>query len=187
MGKLFTPEVIGTGFNTSNSLNTNFSNLEKALDKALSRTGEHPNAMLALLDMNNFDIINVKDLWTDNLFVDGLPVPSLADIQDLWRRLTPPPVTISGTYHVSEVDRFVVLRATGETTVVLPTDEQADPELPVGWYCFVQKLTDQSVKFECDGGTIESVDNSVEILEVNGWVSAVKTAPDTWALVGNLA
>ncbi len=185
MGKLFTPENINSGFNTTNSLNVNFDNIELALDKVLSRSGEAPNAMLALLDMNNFDIINIKDLWTDNLYVDGLPVPSLADIQDLWARLTPAPVTISGTYNISEPDRFRVLRATSTTDVVLPTDAQAT-DIPVGWYCFVQKLTTDSVTFS-GAVIIESVDNSVEILEENAWVSAIKTASNTWALVGNLA
>ena len=50
MGKLFTPVSLSSGFNTTNSLNTNFSAIETALDKCVSRDGESPNAMNTALD-----------------------------------------------------------------------------------------------------------------------------------------
>lgn len=203
MGKSFTPEIIGSGFNTTNSLNSNFAQIEQALNDALSRSGLHPNAMLALLDMNNHNIINVKELWTDDLYVDGERVPSLEDLQELWKeiqiiieefkdflqqwlddffaKINPMPKDISGTYTVDpEADEFRILRATAETTVVLPDSVEAP------WYCFVQKLTDETVQFQTSL-SVESVDSSVTILEQGGWVSATKTGSGTWALVGNMA
>lgn len=77
MGKLFTPEFIGSGFNTSNSLNTNFENLELALDKVLSRSGEQPNAMLADLDLNSFNIINAGSIFADEIVIDGQSLQDL--------------------------------------------------------------------------------------------------------------
>lgn len=82
MGKIFTPENISSGFNTTNSLNTNFDNIEAALDKCLSRTGETPNAMAVDLDMNNFDILNAGTVSCDTLVISGDGIPNLEQITD---------------------------------------------------------------------------------------------------------
>lgn len=83
MGKIFTPQSVASGFNTTNSLNTNFNNIEAAFDKCLSRTGETPNAMEAPLDMNNNDIINVGAIDVESITVAGQEIPSLEDLQNL--------------------------------------------------------------------------------------------------------
>lgn len=83
MGKLFTPQDVSSGFNTTNSLNTNFTNIETALDKCLSRTGETPNTMSAALDMNNNNLINAGLVSCDTLEVAGAEVPSLQSLQNL--------------------------------------------------------------------------------------------------------
>lgn len=84
MGKLFTPQDISSGFQTTDSLNNNFAAIEAALDACLSRTGETPNSMSADLDMNSNDIINLNSLSVDTLLVDGEEVPSLSDIQSTY-------------------------------------------------------------------------------------------------------
>lgn len=81
MGKVYTPEVIGSGFQTTNSLNTNFTNIETALEDCLSRSGATPNAMSAALDMGTNDILNAGTVNCTSLLIDGSQVPSLADIQ----------------------------------------------------------------------------------------------------------
>ena len=81
MGKVFTPENINSGFHTNNSLNTNFENIETALEDCLSRSGASPNAMSAALDMNNNDILNVGSIDVASITVDGSAIPSLADVQ----------------------------------------------------------------------------------------------------------
>lgn len=83
MGKLFTPQDILSGFQTTDSLNNNFAAIETALDACLSRTGEAPNTMEADLDMNSNDILNLNSLSVDTLFIDGEEVPSLSQIQQL--------------------------------------------------------------------------------------------------------
>lgn len=83
MGKLFTPQDVSSGFNTTNSLNTNFDNIETALDRTLSRYGETPNAMAVDLDMDNNDILNAGTISCDNLLIDGLTIPDLADLTAL--------------------------------------------------------------------------------------------------------
>lgn len=83
MGKLFTPQGISSGFQTTDSLNNNFAAIEAALDACLSRTGETPNSMSVDLDMNSNNIINLNSLSVDTLFVDGEEVPSLPQIQQL--------------------------------------------------------------------------------------------------------
>lgn len=57
-----------SGFNRS-VLNTNFQEIDSALQDALSRTGVEPNTMEADFDMNGNDILNVG-----NLFIGGVPV-----------------------------------------------------------------------------------------------------------------
>lgn len=84
MGKVFTPENINSGFNTNNSLNTNFENIETALEDCLSRSGVAPNAMGADLDMNGYKITNALAISTGNLSVNGSSVPGLSDIQNLY-------------------------------------------------------------------------------------------------------
>lgn len=81
MGKIFTPENISSGFNTNSTLNTNFTNIETALDKCLSRDGESPNSMNADIDLNSNDLLNVGTANIDTLLVDGAQLPSLSDIQ----------------------------------------------------------------------------------------------------------
>jgi hypothetical protein len=83
MGKLFTPQDISSGFNTTNSLNTNFDNIETALDRTLSRYADTPNAMESDLDMNNNDLINAGLVSCDTLEVGGAEIPTLQALQDL--------------------------------------------------------------------------------------------------------
>lgn len=83
MGKLFTPQDISSGFQTTDSLNNNFAAIETALDACLSRTGEVPNSMSADIDMNGNDILNLNSLSVDTLLVDGGEVPSLSQVQQL--------------------------------------------------------------------------------------------------------
>lgn len=84
MGKLFTPQDILSGFQTTDSLNNNFAAIETALDACLSRTGEAPNTMEADLDMNSNDILNLNSLSVDTLLIDGEEIPSLSDIQSTY-------------------------------------------------------------------------------------------------------
>lgn len=80
MGKLFTPQDVSSGFNTTNSLNTNFDNIETALDRTLSRYGETPNAMEATLDMNDNPIINAGAIDCSSITIAGESIPSVADL-----------------------------------------------------------------------------------------------------------
>jgi len=61
---------IGSGFNRS-VIDTNFTNIQAALENALSRDGTLPNSMEADIDMDSNDILNVGDINTTRLFVDG--------------------------------------------------------------------------------------------------------------------
>lgn len=59
------------------AINANNDDLELAFENTLSRDGTGPNQMLADFDMNNNDILNVKDLDVDTLTVAGeLVIPS---------------------------------------------------------------------------------------------------------------
>lgn len=61
---------IGAGFNRS-VIDNNFTNIKNALENALSRNGQLPNSMQTDLDMDSNDLLNVGDINTQRLFVDG--------------------------------------------------------------------------------------------------------------------
>ena len=78
MGKIYTPTPVGSGFNVAN-INSNFNDIESALESYLARTGETPNAMAADLDMNSNDILNVASLTASALTVNGTDVVALVN------------------------------------------------------------------------------------------------------------
>ena len=61
---------IGAGFNRS-VIDNNFTNIKNALENALSRNGQLPNSIQTDLDMDSNDLLNVGDINTQRLFVDG--------------------------------------------------------------------------------------------------------------------
>lgn len=63
---------IGSGFSRV-PINTNFQNIQASLEDALSRTGVGPNQMETDLDMNSNDILNVNQIDTTVLLVEGVP------------------------------------------------------------------------------------------------------------------
>lgn len=63
--------ILGNPTSAANTLNSNNTLVEVALEKTLSRDGTSPNQMLADLDMNNNDILNVKSLETGSLILNG--------------------------------------------------------------------------------------------------------------------
>lgn len=65
MAKLTLSSLLA-GFRATNKLNENFDNIEAAIENTLSRDGTGPNAMLAPLDMNGQQIINLPEPLEDN-------------------------------------------------------------------------------------------------------------------------
>ena len=65
MAKLTLSSLLA-GFRATNKLNENFDNIEAAIENTLSRDGMAPNAMLAPLDMNSQQILNLPAPTTDN-------------------------------------------------------------------------------------------------------------------------
>lgn len=117
MGKLFTPQDISSGFNTTNSLNTNFDNIETALDRTLSRYGETPNAMEATLDMNDNPIINAGAIDCSSITIDGQEIASVADLAAQ--------ATLAQTA-ATEADASATAAALSAASVNLPTIVLAD-------------------------------------------------------------
>jgi hypothetical protein len=72
MAKKPTITTIASGYYSRQALNNNFTALRDALDNTVSRDGSTPNAMAADFDLNGNDLLNVKDTYTDNLFVGGI-------------------------------------------------------------------------------------------------------------------
>lgn len=70
MAKLTLNEIT-SGYASVALLNNNFTAIETALENTLSRDGEIPNQMLADIDMNSNDLLNVGSIDTQSLSVGG--------------------------------------------------------------------------------------------------------------------
>lgn len=64
----YTPNTVVSGYNSTTSINDNFSDVADAIENTLSRDGTSPNQMEADLDMNGYRILNQGSPLT----VDGL-------------------------------------------------------------------------------------------------------------------
>lgn len=74
MAKRPTITTLTSGFNSTTTLNNNFTALRNAFDNTLSLDGSTPNAMNADLDMNSNDILNVGEIDVQGLTIDGVAV-----------------------------------------------------------------------------------------------------------------
>jgi hypothetical protein len=67
MAKKPTVSTVATGYQATDTINDNFTNVRNAFDNTLSLDGSVPNAMEADLDMNGNDIINVSGLYINGV------------------------------------------------------------------------------------------------------------------------
>jgi hypothetical protein len=74
MAKKPTLTTVSSGFNSTTTLNNNFTALRNAFDNTLSLDGSTPNAMNADLDMNSKDLLNVGEVDTESLRINGVLV-----------------------------------------------------------------------------------------------------------------
>ena len=70
-----TLQDVTAGFGSASQTNENYDLIEAGFEKALFRDGTGPNQMEADLDMNDNDILNAKDVYTANLYLNGVRVP----------------------------------------------------------------------------------------------------------------
>ena len=80
MAKKPTLLTVGSGYTSTDTINTNFTRLTNAFNNTLSRDGSTPNQMAADLDMNSKDILNIGNLdVTGTLTVNGADFNDLVD------------------------------------------------------------------------------------------------------------
>lgn len=82
MAKQPTLTDVGSGFLSATTINNNNTNIETAFDNTLSRDGSSPNQMNADIDMNSNDLLNVKDIKTQTLYIGGTAVTTTALAED---------------------------------------------------------------------------------------------------------
>lgn len=132
MAKKATLTDITTGYTSQEVINDNLDALNDALENTLSRDGSAPNQMEADLDMNSNDILNAKDVKTDNLYVNGTKVVSTSATPD-WKS-----AWVTATAYV--VDDLV--REEGSSYICLEahTSGTFSTDLAAGkWELFAQK------------------------------------------------
>ena len=75
MAKKPTITTVATGYQATDTINSNTVALRDAFDNTLSLDGSTPNAMEADLDLNGNNILNVNNIYADNIIYDGaLPI-----------------------------------------------------------------------------------------------------------------
>lgn len=75
MAKKPTVTTVATGYQATETINNNFTNVRNAFDNTLSLDGSTPNAMEADLDLNSNDILNVNNIYANNIIYQGaLPI-----------------------------------------------------------------------------------------------------------------
>jgi hypothetical protein len=72
MAKKPTVTTVSTGYQATDTINTNFTNIRDSFDNTLSLDGSTPNAMQADLDMNGNDILNANSLSINGVDVFAL-------------------------------------------------------------------------------------------------------------------
>jgi len=80
MGTTYVPEAVGSGVQTTSTLNDNFTNIQTALAATLSRAGTAPNGMSADIDLNSNDLLNVANINTDAMVLGGVAVTGSANL-----------------------------------------------------------------------------------------------------------
>ena len=76
MAKKPTLTTLSSGFNSTTTLNNNFTALRNAFDNTLSLDGSTPNAMNADFDVNGNNILNANSIETVGLTINGVQVGS---------------------------------------------------------------------------------------------------------------
>jgi hypothetical protein len=75
LAKKPTITTVATGYQATDTINSNTVALRDAFDNTLSLDGSTPNAMEADLDLNGNNILNVNNIYADNIIYDGtLPI-----------------------------------------------------------------------------------------------------------------
>lgn len=64
----YTKTNIGSGYNTSTALNAELDKVETATNSKLDKTG---GTLSGDLDMNSNDILNISDVFANNIYIDG--------------------------------------------------------------------------------------------------------------------
>jgi hypothetical protein len=84
MAKRPTLNSIGNISTASSTINSNNERIEEAFDNTLSRDGSTPNAMLADLDMNSNDLLNVGTVNATDIRINGSSVSTgLVEAQEM--------------------------------------------------------------------------------------------------------
>lgn len=96
MAKQPTVNTISSGYASQSQLNENFTNIQTAFDNTLSLDGSLPNAMQADLDLNDYDLLNVRAIYVDGVNVlnvlDNVTVstasPTGGEDGDIWFKVS---------------------------------------------------------------------------------------------------
>ena len=82
MAKTASVNPISNILTSADDINSNFTNVNTALQNTLSLDGSTPNAMSADIDLNGNDLINAGSVSNSELVVGGTKVVSSSSIPD---------------------------------------------------------------------------------------------------------
>jgi hypothetical protein len=82
MAKKPTISTVATGYQATDTINNNFTNVRNQFDNTLSRDGSTPNAMEADLDLNSNNLLNVNTLSAEEIILDGTPFSPFTNVEN---------------------------------------------------------------------------------------------------------
>lgn len=197
---------IGSGFGAQSNLNQNFEEIEDNFQRVLYRDGSTPNQMESDLDMNSNDIINVNNINTQSLAINGqqvvanetfvtpLPDPTGQDgkfvrsdgVSASWQSLTKQDVDDVAVIHVATVAAMKALTDIVAGTIVQPAgrDAAGDCEMPHFVY-FATPTTENSVTHynqTTGGGSFQSDAKLIDLRWAGAKIDGVTDDSAAWLL-----
>lgn len=104
--------TVASGYQSTTTINNNLQNLRDAFDNTLSRDGSSPNEMLADLDMNSNDILNVNSISADVLIIDNVNLNTIVQETASYAAASAASANASAASYDSFDDRYLGAKAT---------------------------------------------------------------------------
>ena len=170
MAKLPDITTITSANNNITTLNSNFSNLRAQFEFFVSRDGEIPNTLLADLDVNGQDLINVQDLFVQQLYIAGNLVANLGffpEYKGVWATATTY-TAYDLVYHDDGVTQSLYRATSGHTSTTFVVDRDTNGV----WERFTDQVIDQA-DVRITGGSIVGI---VDLAVADGGTGASTAA-----------